>query len=244
MINNKKIIAIITARSGSKGLKNKNILSLHGKPLVAWPIGAALQSKYIDKVLVSTDDKDIAAASVKAGAEVPFLRDKNLAEDNTPSSDVIIDVLTKIDQDQINYEYLILLEPTSPLTTSSDIDLAFEKLEANILKYNSIISVAKTESSNPEFSLNINNEGMIEPLTGKFPDDIPRRQDVRDTYFLDGSLYISKITTFLSKKSFYHEKTLPFIVPYWKSFEIDTYLDFLCIEAIMTNIEKIKSIKQ
>jgi CMP-N,N'-diacetyllegionaminic acid synthase len=243
MINNKNIIAVITARSGSKGLKNKNILNLHGKPLVTWPIEAALQSKYIDKVLVSTDDKDIATASMKAGADVPFLRDKSLAKDNTPSSDVIIDVLAKIGKDKINYEYLILLEPTSPLTTSSDIDLAFEKLEANILKYDSIISVAKTESSNPEFSLNINNAGMIEPVSGKFPDNIPRRQDVKETYFLDGSLYISRVATFLSKKSFYHEKTLPFIVPYWKSFEIDTYLDFLCIEAIMTNIEKIKSMK-
>ena len=92
-------------------------------------------------------------------------------------------------------------------------------------------------------SAEIVNQHDVAYWHGKFPDDIPRRQDVRDTYFLDGSLYISKITTFLSKKSFYHEKTLPFIVPYWKSFEIDTYLDFLCIEAIMTNIEKIKSIK-
>jgi N-acylneuraminate cytidylyltransferase/CMP-N,N'-diacetyllegionaminic acid synthase len=227
MINNKKIIAIITARSGSKGLKNKNILNLYGKPLVAWPIEAALQSKYIDRVLVSTDDKDIAAVSVTAGAEVPFLRDKNLAKDNTPSSDVIMNVLENIEKDKINYEYLILLEPTSPLTTSEDIDLAFEKLESNILKYDSMIS-----------------DGVIEPISGKFPSDIPRRQDVRDTYFLDGSLYISKISTFLSKKSFYHKNTLPFIFPYWKSFEIDTYLDFVCIEAIMANIEKIKSMEQ
>jgi len=244
MINNKKIIAIITARSGSKGLKNKNILNLHGKPLVAWPIEAALKSKYVDRVLVSTDDKDIAAVSVKAGAEVPFLRDKSLAKDNTPSSDVIMNVLEKIEKDKINYEYLILLEPTSPLTTSSDIDLAFEKLEANILKYDSMISVAKTESSNPEFSLNISDDGVIKPISGKFPSDLPRRQDVRSTYFLDGSLYISKISTFLSKKSFYHENTLPFIFPYWKSFEIDTYLDFICIEAIMANIEKIKLMEQ
>jgi CMP-N,N'-diacetyllegionaminic acid synthase len=244
MINDKKIIAIITARSGSKGLKNKNILDLHGKALVAWPIGAALQSKYIDRVIVSTDDEDIAAVSIKAGAEAPFLRDKSLAEDNTPSSDVIIDALEKIKKDKINYEYLILLEPTSPLTTSSDIDLAFEKLEANILKYDSMISVAKTESSNPEFSLNISDEGVIEPISGEFPSNIPRRQDIKSTYFLDGSLYISKISTFLSKKSFYHKNTLPFVVPYWKSFEIDTYLDFVCIEAIMTNIEKIKLMKQ
>ena len=244
MINNKKIIAIITARSGSKGLKNKNILNLYGKPLVAWPIEAALQSNYIDRVLVSTDDKDIAAVSVTAGAEVPFLRDKNLAKDNTPSSDVIMNVLENIEKDKINYEYLILLEPTSPLTTSEDIDLAFEKLESNILKYDSMISVAKIESSNPEFSLNISDDGVIEPISGKFPSDIPRRQDVRDTYFLDGSLYISKISTFLSKKSFYHKNTLPFIFPYWKSFEIDTYLDFVCIEAIMANIEKIKSMEQ
>ncbi len=240
MINNKKIIAVITARAGSKGLKDKNILILNGKPLVTWPIEAALASKYIDRILVSTDDNNIAEISKKAGADVPFLRDKSLAQDNTPSSDVILDVLSSIKKDKIDYEYLILLEPTSPLTTSEDIDSALEKLEANNYEYNSIISVAKTESTNIEFSLKIDDNGCIEPISGEFPRHIPRRQDVEKTYFLDGSLYISKISTFLATKSFYHAKTLPFIVPYWKSFEIDTYLDFICIEAIMANIEKIK----
>ena len=190
MITKKKIIAIILARSGSKRLKFKNIKIFNGKPLFIWSMVSAYKSKYIDKVVVSTDDDAIAAISINAGAEVPFLRDKSLAKDDTPSSEVLIDVLSKINDAKSNYEYLILLEPTSPLTTSNDIDLAFEKLEAHIPKYNSIISVAKTESNNPEFSLNINNEGMIEPVIGEFPDDIPRRQDVKDTYFLDGSLYI------------------------------------------------------
>lgn len=239
MINKKKVVALIPARSGSKGLKNKNILNLKGNPLIYYPITAAKDSSYVDRIIVSTDSEKIADIAKSHGAEVPFLRPLNLASDTTISSDVIIHMLETLKNELIDFEYLILLEPTSPLTTGDDIDRALIKLDSNNA-YTALTSVSKIESNHPEYCLSINDD-KIQPYKGKFPRKTMRRQEIEDLYFLDGSFYLSRIEDFIKTKSFYHEKTLPFIVPYWKSFEIDTYLDLVCIEAIMNNIDTIKA---
>ena len=119
MINNHSVIAIITARGGSKGLKNKNILPLAGKPLIAWTIDQAKNSKYIDKTVISTEDQNIAKICKKFGGDVPFLRPRKLARDNTKIISVILHVLENIKDD---FSILVLLQPTSPLRLSSDID--------------------------------------------------------------------------------------------------------------------------
>ena len=238
MFNKKKIVALIPARSGSKGLKNKNILSLKGNPLIHYPITAAKDSLYVDRIIVSTDSEKIADIAKTHGAEVPFLRPLNLASDTTTSSEVIIHMLEVLNTELADFEYLILLEPTSPLTTGDDIDRALIELDSNN-KFTALTSVSKIESSHPEYCLSID-DNKIQPYKGKFPGKSMRRQEIEDLYFLDGSLYLSRIKDFIKTKSFYHEKTLPFIVPYWKSFEIDTYLDLICIEAIMNNIDEIQ----
>ena len=238
MINKKKIVALIPARSGSKGLKNKNILNLKGNPLIHYPITAAKDSLYVDRIIVSTDSEKIADIAKTHGAEVPFLRPLNLASDTTTSSEVIIHMLETLNTELADFEYLILLEPTSPLTTGNDIDRALIELDSNN-KFTALTSVAKIESNHPEYCLSIN-DNKIQPYKGKFPGKAMRRQEIEDLYFLDGSLYLSRIKNFIKTKSFYHEKTLPFIVPYWKSFEIDTYLDLICIEAIMNNINELQ----
>jgi CMP-N,N'-diacetyllegionaminic acid synthase len=238
MINKKKIVALIPERYGSKGLKNKNILNLKGNPLIHYPITAAKDSLYVDRIIVSTDSEKIADIAKTHGAEVPFLRPLNLASDTTTSSEVIIHMLETLNTELADFEYLILLEPTSPLTTGNDIDRALIELDSNN-KFTALTSVAKIESNHPEYCLSIN-DNKIQPYKGKFPGKAMRRQEIEDLYFLDGSLYLSRIKNFIKTKSFYHEKTLPFIVPYWKSFEIDTYLDLICIEAIMNNIDEIQ----
>tara|TARA_B110000444_G_C18793339_1_gene573578 strand:- start:489 stop:1217 length:729 start_codon:yes stop_codon:yes gene_type:complete len=238
MINKKKVVVLIPARSGSKGLKNKNILNLKGNPLVHYPIAAAKDSSYVDRIIVSTDSEKIGDIAKSHGAEVPFLRPSNLASDTTLSSEVIIHMLETLNSELADFEYLLLLEPTSPLTTGDDIDKALIKLDSNN-KFTALTSVAKIESNHPEYCLSID-ENKIQPYKRKFPGKAIRRQEIEDLYFLDGSLYLSRIKSFIETKSFYHEKTLPFIVPYWKSFEIDTYLDLVCIEAIMNNIDKIQ----
>ena len=234
MINGKSVFAIIPARGGSKGLPKKNILPLAGKPLIVWSIEAAKRSNYIDHCIVSTDNKEIANVAKLHGCEVPFLRPKHLALDETPSIDVIIDAINFYVKKTINYNYLVLLEPTSPLRNSNDIDIALNKLNNNRQKADSIVGVSKVESTHPVFDVKINKDGLIEPYIGK-SFNVLRRQNIDELYFFEGSLYISDTEVLLNKKSFYHERTLPFIVPMWKSLEIDEMVDLIMAEALISN---------
>ena len=234
MINGKSVFAIIPARGGSKGLPKKNIMPLAGKPLIAWSIEAAKRSNYIDHCIVSTDNKEIANVAKLHGCEVPFLRPKHLALDETPSIDVIIDAINFYVKKTINYNYLVLLEPTSPLRNSNDIDIALNKLNNNREKADSIVGVSKVESTHPVFDVKINKDGLIEPYIGK-SFNVLRRQNIDELYFFEGSLYISDTEVLLNKKSFYHERTLPYIVPRWKSLEIDEMVDLIMAEALISN---------
>ena len=126
MIGDKRLLAIIPARAGSKRLPGKNIIDFAGKPMISWSIEAALASKYIDNVIVSTEDNNIAKISKRFGAEVPFLRPKELATDEANSVDVIISVLDNLQLRNIFYDYIILLQPTSPLRGVRDINKSIE----------------------------------------------------------------------------------------------------------------------
>lgn len=243
MINNKKILALITARSGSKGLPGKNIKELCGKPLLGWPITAARGSKYVDKVVISTDSQQYADIAVQLGAEAPFLRPSKLASDTASSFDVVKHVVDFFKNTGKTFDYLVLLEPTSPLTEPIDIDLALERLEKRQSIADSIIGVSKLESAHPCFNVTVDKKSRITPW---YTDDFSsagRRQDLDNIYFFEGTLYISKMEALLKHKGFYHERTLAYKVPKWKSFEVDDITDFYCIESIMKNLQKIKEYK-
>ncbi|MBC8555357.1 MAG: acylneuraminate cytidylyltransferase family protein, partial [Candidatus Brocadiales bacterium] len=145
MINNKRILAIIPARGGSKRLPRKNILDLAGKPPIAWSIEAALGSKYIDRVIVSTDDEEIAGISRKYGADVPFMRPNKLATDESSSVDVVLHVINTLKEKGRESEYIMLLQPTSPLRTMENIDEAVELLQSS--SSDAVISVCEAEHS-------------------------------------------------------------------------------------------------
>lgn len=224
------ILAIITARAGSKGLKNKNLKRIDNKPLVFFPINAASKSKNISKVIVSTDSFTIAKTAKRYGAEVPFIRPKNIAKDNTSSFRVIKHALDYFKKKKIEFSKFILLEPTSPFTTTKDIDNALALLKKSTIA-KSVVGISKTESTHPIFSCLISKKGLIKPFKGgKF--STVRRQEISDLYFFDGSLYISEVKTYLDKKTFYHNKTLPYVTPKWKSFEVDDILDLTIMKAI------------
>jgi len=237
MYKEKKILTIITARGGSKGLPKKNIRTLLNKPLIAWTIDQAIMSKYIDKVVVSTDDSKIAEISEKYGAEVPFIRPAKLAQDNSTSIDVVLHTIQWLEDKNNQYDFIVLLEPTSPLRETNDIDSSLELL-INNKDAESIVSVCKPESSHPEFLVKINNDYISQYNNKGF--EHKRRQDLDDVYYYEGSIYISNIQSLKERLSFYHEKTLAYIVPRWKSFEIDEIVDLISIEAIMKNIDLIK----
>lgn len=239
MIDGKKVLAIVPARRGSKGLPLKNIRPLGGKPLLAWPIEAARQSLYVDRVIISTEDSEFAAIAQQAGADLPFLRPASLASDSSPSIDFLLHAIDTLGITGENYDYLVLLEPTSPLTEATDIDTALQTLVSRQAEAEAIVGVTAMVNSHPAFAVNIAKGGLIKPYLSQTFGQMPRRQDIEQIYCLDGSLYISTTAALKRERSFCHQQTLPFVTPRWKSFEVDDLLDFICIEAILANREHI-----
>ncbi len=233
MYKNKKILAVITARGGSKGLPRKNIRELCGKPLIAWTIEQAKRSKYLDRTIVSTDDEEIAEISKKYGAEVPFLRPKELALDTTPSIDVLIHAIDFLKKQGENYDYLALLEPTSPLRKKNDLDNAIATLIENEHLADSLVSLGEIHLEHPAILKIVSNEGFVIPYENEKL-TILRRQDIEQKiYFPYGVIYLSKIDSLVKKKTFYQSKTIAFFIERWQNYEIDDIYDFLCVEAIM-----------
>jgi len=239
MYKNKRVLGLIPARGGSKGLPGKNIRSLNKKPLIAWSIEQAKRSKYVDDVVVSTDDKRIANCSKRFGATVPFMRPAKYSTDKSKSIDVIIHALEFFKRHGIEYDYLVLLEPTSPLREAIDIDNSIKLLIDNKNGAVSIVGVAKAVVSHPAFSVAINRKGFIAPYQKSFS-KAGRRQDLDETYFFEGTIYVSRIEDLYKRKGFYHDRTIAYMVPKWKSLEIDDVTDMVCAQAIMKNIKSIK----
>ena len=240
MIDQKSVLAVIPARGGSKGLPKKNILKLADKPLISWSINVAKESKYIDKCIVSTDNKEIKNISEDYGCEVPFIRPLELASDKATTIDTVIHAIEYYRKKNIYYDYFILLEPTSPLREVHDIDDALINLHNKRDYADSIVGVSKIEATHPIFDLRIDDKGLISPYIGEKFRTI-RRQDIEPLYFLEGTIYISKIENLLKEKTFYHDRTLSHIVPRWKSAEIDDLSDMLYVESLIKNKLELKN---
>ena len=231
MINGKKVLAIIPARGGSKGLPGKNIKELCGKPLVAWSIGQALKSKYIDNVVVSTDTEKIAMIAKESGANVPFLRPAELAADDSPTSDAILHVLKELNLMGETYNYVALLEPTSPLRKSHDIDDAISMITQNA-SADCLVSVGEVHMEHPMIVKKIDKSGFVAPYISNIA-KIHQRQQADKAYFPYGVIYISKVPEFKKKQTFYTEKTIPYFIDRWQNYEIDDELDFVIVAQII-----------
>jgi len=231
MHNNKTFLAIIPARAGSKRLPDKNILTLSGKPLIAWTIEAGLKSKHLDEVMVSTDGKKIMEISKKYGAEIPFQRPAYLADDNATSIDVVIHTINFYKNDlKRKFDYIVLLQPTSPLRNSTDIDNSIEFLLQK--EADAVISVCKTEHSPLWTNILPPNLSMEKFLK----EDIKEHQsrDLPDYYRLNGAIYICKTEKVLLEKTLFLNKNIyAFIMEQEKSTDIDTELDFKFAEFLI-----------
>jgi CMP-N,N'-diacetyllegionaminic acid synthase len=231
MINGKSVLAIIPARGGSKGLPGKNIKELCGKPLVAWSIGQALKSKYIDNVFVSTDSEEIAKIAKEFSANVPFLRPSELAADDSPTSDAILHVLEQLGLMGESYDYVALLEPTSPLRKSNDIDEAINLIVQNT-GTDCLVSVGEVHMEHPMIVKKIDEKGFVVPYISNIA-KVHQRQLVDKAYFPYGVIYISKVSEFKKNRTFYTERTAPYSIERWQNYEIDDQLDFIIVEQIM-----------
>ena len=232
MIGQQRLLAIIPARGGSKRLPRKNILDLAGKPLIAWTIEAALNSKYIDRLVVSTDDQEIANISIKYGAEVPFLRPKSLATDDSPSIDTVINVLGEIEIIDQHYDYIVLLQPTSPLRTEIDIDKAIELLEKK--SADSVISVCEVDHP-PHCNNTLPDDGNMQLFFRK--DNANKRSQDFDIYYrLNGAIYIVKIGRLLKEESlFLKTNTFAYCMDAYSSVDIDKEEDLVVAKCFAKN---------
>lgn len=222
-----EIVAIIPARGGSKGIPRKNIKQLFGKPLIVWTIEHAKKSRYIGRITVSTEDKEIAEISKKYGAEV-IERPEELAKDETPTIDVIFHVLQVIKAENFEPEIVVLLQPTSPLRNAQDIDNAIELFLKNDCE--SVVSVCEVEHS-LYWSFEIENRYLKPIFGGKYLN--MRRQDLPKVYTPNGAIYVSTPEILRKYKSFYCSKTIPYIMPPERSVDIDNEIDFMLAELLM-----------
>lgn len=214
----KNVLGLIPARGGSKGLPRKNILSVGGSPLISWTINAAKNSKVIDSVVLSSEDDEIIEVAKTLGCEVPFTRPHELAGDEAKSIDVVLHAL----QELPGYEYLILLQPTSPLRSSFDIDMAFSLMKEQ--DATSCVSVCLASQS-PYWMYSIQEGSRLTPMLPS-KNVITRRQDLPPAYTLNGAIYIAKIDRFLQTKSFLQEDTVAYEMPISRSLDIDDVQDF------------------
>ena len=228
MINGKKILAIIPARGGSKGIPHKNIRDLNGKPLIAWTIEESFKSQYIDKLIVSTEDKNIAKISMACGAEVPFLRPEKFALDSTPGIDSILHAVKWFKDRNHVFDYVICLQCTSPFRTSYQVDESIEKISEK--DADSIVSVCESEIT-PYWMKKIENGKLKDFL--KENTFYTRRQDAPKVYRLNGAIYIAKIQVLLNIKDWYTKNTIPYVMDRMSSVDIDNMVDFKFAEFLM-----------
>lgn len=227
------MLAIIPARGGSKGVPRKNIKDLAGKPLIYHTIKAAKESNYIDRIIVSTDDEEIAEVALKYGAEVPFLRPDELSTDNAKAIDnyiYTIDRLSKMNKGINLIEEFIVLQPTSPMRTSFDIDNAIGIFYKN--NADTVISVVKSEHP-PTWYKRISKDGILEDYF-EATDNSLNRQEVEETFLPNGAIYVFKYKALKENYGYYNSKTYPYIMSQDNSVDIDTIIDFRIAELMIT----------
>ncbi|MDY0328082.1 MAG: acylneuraminate cytidylyltransferase family protein [Arcobacteraceae bacterium] len=227
MYKNKTFLAIIPARGGSKRLPRKNVLALSGKPLIAWSIEAGINSKYIDKVVVTSDDDEILNISKKYGAET-IQRPDELASDMATTFDAIKHTIDNMS----DYDYIVLLQPTSPLRNQYHIDGAIELLESK--NADAVVSVCAMEHS-PLWSNTLPTDDSMNTF---LKDEVlnKRSQDLETYYRLNGAIYICKTEKLLAEKSFFLKSNIfAYKMDRLNSIDIDEEIDFIIAKSIMTN---------
>ena len=218
------ILALIPARGGSKGIPRKNIRSMAGKPLIAWTIEAALGATGLARVVVSTDDPEIAEVARAAGAEVPFLRPAELARDETSGLDPVLHAIDLLP----GHSSVLLLQPTSPLRTSADIDgcLALATTSASP----SVVSVSEP-ATHPYWTYRMTGDRHLQSVFEA--DKGVRRQDLPPVYALNGAMYFAGVEWLRRGRQFVGPETLGFVMPPERSIDIDTMLDWSLAELLL-----------
>ena len=230
MIDGLKVLAVVPARGGSKGLPHKNILDLAGRPLIAWTIAAAEDSALIDRCVISTDDEEIAAVARKHGGDVPFMRPTELAGDTAETFGALEHALQQLP----GYDILVTLQPTSPLRIADDIDQALLEMQ----KHGAPCCISVVEpSKSPYWSYRINDENHLVPLMDT-EYSTRRRQDLPPSYVPNGAVYATRVDWLRQHRSSRCESTVPLIMPKERSIDIDSAFDLKVAELYLDSFNK------
>jgi len=226
MIQGQSVLAIIPARSGSKRIPNKNILSIGGSPLISWSIKAALSSNYIDKCIVTTDDERIADIARNYGAEIPFIRPAEFATDESLSVDVYMHAIKSMTE---AYDVAIFLQPTSPLRTPSDIDKSLE----NMINKEAPSIVSVCENTRPlDWFVELQENLRIKNTLNQ---RLSNGKEKSKNYYFNGAVKAIKISHYLENKAFFSDETIVYIMPPERSVDIDNPIDFSIAESLLRN---------
>ncbi|HKW59008.1 MAG TPA: acylneuraminate cytidylyltransferase family protein [Candidatus Dormibacteraeota bacterium] len=228
-LDSARTLALVVARGGSKSIPRKNLALLAGKPLIAWTIEAAASCRTQLRVVVSTDDDEIARVAARCGAEVPFMRPAALAEDATPTTPVVrhaLDTLAALN----GYapERVLLLQPTSPLRTAADVDAAvalFDERDAN-----AVVSVGPA-ADHPDLLRRVSDHGVLEEYSPH--SSATRRQELEQIYALNGAIYLARRDSLLARDSFYAERTYAYVMPPERSIDVDDPWDLHLCDLIL-----------
>lgn len=227
------MLAIIPARGGSKGLPGKNVRLLAGKPLIAYTIQSALESREVSRVVVSTDSEEIAGIAREYGADIPFMRPAELASDNASAMDTYIYTVDRIsNENNTPISEFVVLQPTSPLRMPENIDDAIELFYAK--KADSVISMTE-EFHPPVWAKRMDSEGR---LTNYFdqPDTLANRQVLPTAYMPNGSIYVFRAEILKEKRNYYTENTYAYLMPKLRSVDIDDIYDFEFAEYLIRKL--------
>ena len=230
MYQQKRILGLVVGRGGSKGIPRKNIRLLAGKPLIAHSVLPGKESKYIDRLIVSSDDVEIIEVAKSYGAEAPFVRPAELASDTAKALPVIQHAVQFCEeQEGKKYDFIVYLEPTGPLRIVEDIDGAIEKAVQN--NADSVVGLMELEDANPVRVKKIVN-GRIEPFCIPEPEGL-RRQDQDKAYLRNGSVYVFRRDNVVENNSLWGNDSRPYVMPRERSVNIDEESDFLVAEYFL-----------
>lgn len=228
MIQGRRVLAIIPARGGSKGVPRKNIRPLAGKPLIAWTVEEAKKSQYIDRLIVSSEDAEIIATAREYGCDAPFVRPAELAADETPGIDPVLHALEALPE---HYDLVVLLQPTSPLRTVEDIDGCIRQcVEAQVPFCVSITDVDK----HPFWMFTLPENNVLQPLLAADGDmRSRRRQELPPVYVLNGAVYVADTQELQQHRTFVTAATAGYVMPKERSADIDTETDFFTCDILL-----------
>jgi N-acylneuraminate cytidylyltransferase/CMP-N,N'-diacetyllegionaminic acid synthase len=226
----RSVLAVILARGGSKRLPDKNVRLLNGKPLIAWSIETAKNCPTVVATLVSTDSPEIALLARQFGAETPFLRPAELADDAATSEDAVLHALDWLARQGRHFDAVVLIEPTSPLRHSQDLPKILSKLETHWHEADAVVAVGEVQLEKPQVMKHRDAQDFLTPWL------LQQHAERGVAWFPYGGLYAIKTEALHVHRSFYPPRLLGHTVQPWQHFEVDSLCDFLCVEAVLTHM--------